>query len=1032
MSSEAVPIIDLSPLFDATFTPTSTPSAAASACVAAIDSAFRTWGIFQASSPLPSSALSQELVRALSRFFALPEEKKRALDLRHGGWAWRGYMPFKGEATKGRHDQKEGFYGGPEHNGHELDGLPTYGKNQFPDQDVPEMRPAVLEYTERVTELGCMLCDAMSLALGLDKDYIRGNILDKPDPVQLFRSFHYIGKENDGKEDFGIGEHSGGGLEWSVRNLNLVRSPLNRSLYRPGRTLLTGPVVAMDSLPLPPPRHPASHSRSPSFERALPPPPKRYDQLSAPRSAPSRPPPIPPKPHSPSLQSPMISESASLPIPPVTAPLALPTSMEASAFGIADEQDEEEDDMEYIAGQVASQTEPDDPWAIPGVEAYAGSLRRSLTRRTTKVRKKNEDSSSMKSDESRLEEEVEDAKLRKAVEVLEDEEVAAFLARVGKQVQEVRVAVPKGDIPFPEISSFRNPAGATDWIAFCKAYLETVATLHTPPSLLAPPPPSRLHVTVTRSYLERLYVILPPQSWESIIKSDIGSIWRWESPRTRYYCLTYAVLWYVNLIPLLFPATFLYYILRSRFFPPTADEILAQARDRVRRTAEAAELSSQLHATGRLGFLAQGARGAAESARGFLGGLRSEAQENALARGLEGSMLGGMMLAAGGTRAAKPVEREIPRTSALARAIAGTSGVAGGVVGHERVSIDELRPPAGSATDMESGGGPDPESKSKTTTLYGTTTELLRVFGPPMEEYLGQASDLAEKVKNLLVHPDHPAVEPVCLRLAAICCFLLLCPTWLFYKGAWFYLGLEFFALWKLREMYPEWRRALMPWWVLLGAPTDAEFATYILQRRSRANKPLRGQKTLKRQARKRARGETIHEPSTPSSTTTFDTSSALGTSLAATGLGIAGTHSRTPSILESPATVVGTYFALHHATPGSLTITSTGVTFVPSRGFKTIGLNRLSKRFSRGGGNDISDTDSVASFENRRYDDSNLRIDVRMEDVTAVKKEKRLGFEGLQITARDGKSWRLTNVARRDDAFNKLVAISPAVWQQS
>ena len=89
-----------------------------------------------------------------------------------------------------------------------MDGLPTYGKNLFPDSQVPEMRAAVLEYTERVTELGSLLCDVMSVALGLDAKYIRTNLLEKPDPVQLFRAFHYVGREGQ-DDDFGIGEHSG-------------------------------------------------------------------------------------------------------------------------------------------------------------------------------------------------------------------------------------------------------------------------------------------------------------------------------------------------------------------------------------------------------------------------------------------------------------------------------------------------------------------------------------------------------------------------------------------------------------------------------------------------------------------------------------------------------------------------------------------------------------------------------------------------------------------------------------------------------
>jgi hypothetical protein len=38
--------------------------------------------------------------------------------------------------------------------------------------------------------------------------------------------------------------------------------------------------------------------------------------------------------------------------------------------------------------------------------------------------------------------------------------------------------------------------------------------------------------------------------------------------------------------------------------------------------------------------------------------------------------------------------------------------------------------------------------------------------------------------------------------------------------------------------------------WVLLGAPTDADYATWIIQRRSQQNKPLRGSKTIKRLSR--------------------------------------------------------------------------------------------------------------------------------------------------------------------------------------
>ncbi|KAL8290015.1 hypothetical protein RQP46_002954 [Phenoliferia psychrophenolica] len=214
MSADSIPLIDLSSLVDGSF-PTSAPSAAALAVIRDMDAAFRSWGAFISTTPLPSPGLTNELVGALSRFFALDAAEKHKLDLRHGGYAWRGHMPFEGEATHGKTDLKEGFYGGPEHEGHTLQACPTYGKNQFPDKAVPEMRRAVLEYTTEVTKLGCLLCDAMSVALGLDdQEYIRNNLLDKPDPVQLFRAFHYLGKDSkDSKDDdFGIGEHSDFGL----------------------------------------------------------------------------------------------------------------------------------------------------------------------------------------------------------------------------------------------------------------------------------------------------------------------------------------------------------------------------------------------------------------------------------------------------------------------------------------------------------------------------------------------------------------------------------------------------------------------------------------------------------------------------------------------------------------------------------------------------------------------------------------------------------------------------------------------------
>lgn len=202
-----IPVIDVSPLF--TPSPSLTSPAARDA-IAQIHSAFSTWGVFilTGAHTIPPH-LTASLRAALYAFFSLTPDKKEQIHLRKGGWAWRGYMPWGGEGSGGNVDQKEGFYGGPEFrpgvDDSALAGLPTYGRNQFPDADVPELRGLVLEYIDRVTELGLALGDAVSVGLGLGEKHVREELLS-PEPVQLFRAFRYSGREGVGS--CGIGEHS--------------------------------------------------------------------------------------------------------------------------------------------------------------------------------------------------------------------------------------------------------------------------------------------------------------------------------------------------------------------------------------------------------------------------------------------------------------------------------------------------------------------------------------------------------------------------------------------------------------------------------------------------------------------------------------------------------------------------------------------------------------------------------------------------------------------------------------------------------
>ncbi|EXV00376.1 isopenicillin N synthase-like protein [Metarhizium robertsii] len=202
--TEQVPIIDLTAYYN--------DGLPAQEAIRAIHDAASTWGFFLITKTRVSPQVQSSLVSMSRTFFDLPLESKMALDVHSGGVAWRGYMPLGGEHTHGRLDWKEGLYVGPEHaDDHPLAGLPLHGRNQFPDFDLPEMRPTVLKYVDQVTELGKTLTDMFSLALGLGRAELRQTLLE-PEPVVLFRCFKYQAVEGqlfqDKIQSFGIGEHT--------------------------------------------------------------------------------------------------------------------------------------------------------------------------------------------------------------------------------------------------------------------------------------------------------------------------------------------------------------------------------------------------------------------------------------------------------------------------------------------------------------------------------------------------------------------------------------------------------------------------------------------------------------------------------------------------------------------------------------------------------------------------------------------------------------------------------------------------------
>jgi isopenicillin N synthase-like dioxygenase len=155
--------------------------------------------------------LRSDLQRAAAEFFALEYQEKDRIAMRHGGRAWRGWFPLGGELTSGVPDDKEGLYFGTELPADDpavAQRRPLHGPNLFPERPA-ELRPLVLEWMERVTEVGRAVLSGIALSLELDRDWF-----DRwcAEPTVLFRIFHYPPPPAGFAGRWGVAEHTDYGL----------------------------------------------------------------------------------------------------------------------------------------------------------------------------------------------------------------------------------------------------------------------------------------------------------------------------------------------------------------------------------------------------------------------------------------------------------------------------------------------------------------------------------------------------------------------------------------------------------------------------------------------------------------------------------------------------------------------------------------------------------------------------------------------------------------------------------------------------
>jgi isopenicillin N synthase-like dioxygenase len=206
---DEVAVIDVAPLV------AGGPEAAEVAEVAevarAIDAACREVGFFSVVGHGVDPSLASRLETSAREFFALSDDEKARIAMRHGGRAWRGWFPLGGELTAGVADLKEGLYFGRELDGRDprvASGVPLHGPNLFPSRP-SGLREVVLAWMEAMERLGRVLMRGVALGLGLPASWFDDHLTG--DPTVLFRIFRYP-PVSGASEGWGVAEHTDYGL----------------------------------------------------------------------------------------------------------------------------------------------------------------------------------------------------------------------------------------------------------------------------------------------------------------------------------------------------------------------------------------------------------------------------------------------------------------------------------------------------------------------------------------------------------------------------------------------------------------------------------------------------------------------------------------------------------------------------------------------------------------------------------------------------------------------------------------------------
>lgn len=264
-------------------------------------------------------------------------------------------------------------------------------------------------------------------------------------------------------------------------------------------------------------------------------------------------------------------------------------------------------------------------------------------------------------------------------------------------------------------------------------------------------------------------------------------------------------------------------------------------------------------------------------------------------------------------------------------------------------------------------------------------------YGVVSQVAAGDIADFHEKIKNILLWRNPTTSKRTVLLLSIATAFVTFCSAHTVFKTVMFGIGFTFFALLPLQAHYPRYRRPLNPlWWIVLGSPTDAQYAVQLLRERHQQQQ----QRLQREQFPIQENGATVPESDLPSSPLSPMTAHEVRRE-ETTEKNLA--KDKTPMSNKR----LGSFLCQHHGVPGHLVVTHTHLYFSP------LHIVHSGKHYV-----------------------------TRLDDVVGLRKTRSLRIwlwssNGLKISRRNKRSLQFQNMSHRDDAFNVLLTFGSEHWRK-